>query len=567
MLNVSLKDKSENYIYYYIAFLIYLIFNIILLLRHEPWRDEAQAWLLARDVKDFAALFRMMGYEGHPFLWHLLLWFPARLGLPFFTVKIINLMIIAGAVAIFLFRAPFKLSYKLPVVFGYYFFFEYGIVARSYSLGALLLLVVAALYPDRFKRPLVFALVIVLLAHVSIFFLFISGLLLLLYLLELKKAKLLLNKRNLAAAGLICVGLVFVFIQLLPPADLSPFLKKWTVSTNYKKYLNSFYFLGISTFFQVPLLEVRFWNNQLLYNETFKFAGLLILGSTFILLPKRVPFLLYSFSVSFILIIHLFKYPCTLHHFGQLYFMYLFCLWISRYYKKDIKWLADINHSIRQMTFQVHGYNFVILNLIILGALGLHIFSSAVAFYFDYNYEFSPGPGIARYLQEKGYLRDDILIAFQPSSVAASILPYLDRKQKFYYLEYQDFGTYMTWNATYEKARYLDPYGLLLRVYNGLEKNYYHKLLLILDRDVNLNIKVDKRILFVNVIVYSERLRLYDINLGPDGYPILEDDETGCERGTPPVIKLQAGQKNVFFRMPASSQPIVEGKQGCQHAQ
>ena len=43
------------------------------LAHHEMWRDELQAWLLARDSAGPADLFANLKYEGHPALWHLLL--------------------------------------------------------------------------------------------------------------------------------------------------------------------------------------------------------------------------------------------------------------------------------------------------------------------------------------------------------------------------------------------------------------------------------------------------------------------------------------------------------------
>ena len=41
---------------------------------HEMWRDELQAWLLARDSISITELFQNLKYEGHPGLWHLLLY-------------------------------------------------------------------------------------------------------------------------------------------------------------------------------------------------------------------------------------------------------------------------------------------------------------------------------------------------------------------------------------------------------------------------------------------------------------------------------------------------------------
>lgn len=56
-----------------IIFLIYAIVTfVITIIFHEKWRDEAQAWLIARDL-DFWGIIKQMTYEGHPPLWHFIL--------------------------------------------------------------------------------------------------------------------------------------------------------------------------------------------------------------------------------------------------------------------------------------------------------------------------------------------------------------------------------------------------------------------------------------------------------------------------------------------------------------
>jgi hypothetical protein len=42
---------------------------------HEKWADEAQAWLIARDLDLRTMWFHELRYEGSPGLWHTLLWF------------------------------------------------------------------------------------------------------------------------------------------------------------------------------------------------------------------------------------------------------------------------------------------------------------------------------------------------------------------------------------------------------------------------------------------------------------------------------------------------------------
>ena len=44
---------------------------------HEPWADEAQAWLIARDATLYDLLFELPSGELNPSLWHLLLIFPS----------------------------------------------------------------------------------------------------------------------------------------------------------------------------------------------------------------------------------------------------------------------------------------------------------------------------------------------------------------------------------------------------------------------------------------------------------------------------------------------------------
>lgn len=51
----------------------YFLVGLFAAFHHEMWRDEIQAWLLARDSTGVFDLLRHMKYEGHPALWHLLL--------------------------------------------------------------------------------------------------------------------------------------------------------------------------------------------------------------------------------------------------------------------------------------------------------------------------------------------------------------------------------------------------------------------------------------------------------------------------------------------------------------
>ena len=57
---------------------------------HEPWLDESQAWLIARDSSLGQLLVERVRYEGTPGIWHLLLWLCIRLGLPFAGLYLVS---------------------------------------------------------------------------------------------------------------------------------------------------------------------------------------------------------------------------------------------------------------------------------------------------------------------------------------------------------------------------------------------------------------------------------------------------------------------------------------------
>jgi hypothetical protein len=103
---------------------------------HELWKDEWQAWFVARD-KNVFEIFSFLYYEGHPGLWYFFLkpftyfsngandvflislahWFTVAAGLYFLFIK---------------FRLP--ILFKILFACGYFLGFEYGLINRGYFL-------------------------------------------------------------------------------------------------------------------------------------------------------------------------------------------------------------------------------------------------------------------------------------------------------------------------------------------------------------------------------------------------------------------------------------------------
>src|SRR2546425_7472033 len=108
-----------------IALAIYVAMVVILELHHEPWRDEADPWLLARDA-DLFTFFHRMGLSGTPGLWHALLVPFARTGLPYASQAVLHILIASCTAALILWKGPFPLVLRIMTIYSYYLSYEYS---------------------------------------------------------------------------------------------------------------------------------------------------------------------------------------------------------------------------------------------------------------------------------------------------------------------------------------------------------------------------------------------------------------------------------------------------------
>jgi hypothetical protein len=215
-------DVARRGLWPWLLVLVFALHVAFVTAHHEPWFDEAQSWLLARDSSLWQLLTERMRYEGTPALWHLLLWVPAHLGVPYRAVSVIGATCaVAGAVVIAL-RAPFPLWVRAAVLFTFVVGYQYAVVARSYNLFPLLLFTAAALHPSRWTHPWRYVGALVLLATVSVHGTLVAAGLLGVHGCHLIRrraevANLRVHVSALAAFALV-VGLIA--LQLRPPPDL-----------------------------------------------------------------------------------------------------------------------------------------------------------------------------------------------------------------------------------------------------------------------------------------------------------------------------------------------------------
>lgn len=138
---------------------VWILFAAVTLLAvcyHEPWRDEAQGFLIVRD-NTLSGLILHMRDESQFLLWFLFTWPFVHLGLPIFGVNLLHWAVSCATAFLILRRAPFRLLTRAALIFSVVFAFEYTVIARHYALGLFLLTVLLTNWPNRFRAPVWFA--------------------------------------------------------------------------------------------------------------------------------------------------------------------------------------------------------------------------------------------------------------------------------------------------------------------------------------------------------------------------------------------------------------------------
>ncbi|MBW3093678.1 hypothetical protein KIH79_12280 [Bifidobacterium sp. 82T10] len=163
---------------------LYAFAQVVLAVRHEPWRDESQAWLIARDATPWRIVSDLTSQEGHPALWFFVLMPFAKLGVGYWSMEMLSVVItVLAAVLLIAVKAP--TIWKIVVLFTPLFWYWPSVVSRSYCLIALFAMLAAVLYPRRNRHPWAYALVAALLFQTHALTFAFAGMLALFQMIEL----------------------------------------------------------------------------------------------------------------------------------------------------------------------------------------------------------------------------------------------------------------------------------------------------------------------------------------------------------------------------------------------
>ena len=210
----------------HLLFLVYLAWVVIVGSRHEPWFDEAQAWLIAHDNSFWSLFTHGVRYEGTPALWHAVLWIVQRLGLPYGGLWLVSAAFCAGGGAVILYKSPFPLWLRGGLIFSYFIAYQYAVVARSYALDVLFIPLLAVLFDQRERRPLLYGALIGLTANTNAHSFAFAAALALEWAWTCRRRILAFDGHVLTAIAAYAVLGVAAALQAWPPADINFLIPK-----------------------------------------------------------------------------------------------------------------------------------------------------------------------------------------------------------------------------------------------------------------------------------------------------------------------------------------------------
>ena len=426
------------------AYALVLAFTLF---HHEMWRDELQAWMLARDSTGVLDLFRNVKYEGHPMLWHLLLMPITRLTSSPAGMQILHLAIASTTIFVVARYAPFNPLQKILFAFGYFPLYEYGVISRSYALGLLCIVVTCALLRQRYQRPLWLALVLVLMSLTSAHACIVAiGVLLALAL------DYWLNRRALAEDGAVDVrklyagfavaaaGVLLSVLQMIPPVDIAlaagawiPELK-WSWLEQVLRTIPSVVFYPVDSRFVLnPWVGVGPTSPEAVYGVWMSVALVAAVAA----LQRRRPVALFLFLclVTGLLVFFYVVHRGGFRHHGFLLISLLVLVWGGRFLTAGP---AADGEGRRTLDGRRIG------SILLTGFLAMHAFGGLRAVAMEVERPFSHAKHAAEYIRAKD-LESLPMLGYLDYS-ASAVVGHLSPQKRIHYPQGNREGSFVIWD-------------------------------------------------------------------------------------------------------------------------
>lgn len=409
---MTIRDKIKRIDWRLPVFLAYLTMLVVLTVFHEPWYDEAQAWMIAKNATWKELFFSIPHYEGHPPLWHLILRPFALLGLPYEPcIKGVSMVIAGVSVWLLLYRSPFPKPLKLALPFTYFLLYQYAVISRPYCLLLLAFFLAACAWPRKNERPWPFVGALLLLCAASSYGIVLAGGIAIAWLLELhqKKEAFTAYVRRIAHGRVFVPLLVLLVFALLLIALIFPAADANGV--NMDDTSRGFLFRFVYMLFVAPI-DALFYDSMdygaLVWQDismTVFVPGLLI-GA--VIMGMLVWFAARCKKTPLFVIPHvLYALFCAkvyfwIHHLGIWFLFLLFFLWCCL---SDGKKLDELLPRSEKTVIPFY--------LVTIFSVSVSILWSCAAGYADITHTYGHGRALHAFLEENGLTNYSMLVAWE----------------------------------------------------------------------------------------------------------------------------------------------------------
>ena len=398
----------------------FLLLSCFFVLFHELWMDEAYHYLLARDSHSLGQLFANGSRTGHPLLWNLVLYLYKFLFPGIAAMQILHCLIAAFCIFLISRYAPFGKPEKIMIAFGYFFLYEYNLIAKNYILGFCLVMAAMALYQA--KKP--FRIVAVLLAlacSLHLFMLFVA-LSLFLYFVVQKEDKRY-DKNPLLSVAVMVIGLLCAAMQILPSAGhLAQYADSDAPSFFSLDRLGRSLGVLCRGLLNIPdFSKTDYWNSNLFFNLNriscylLSFATMLIIGIGF---RRHQKILLLFFMPVFAIMAFVYLMPLAtgVRYWGYSYVMLIICFWLYTREQKPEGYMA----------------------LFFRAVLGIQVLVAIPALFIDYSRPFSNAKYAAEIIKREGLSGKTLFV--QLLGLGPSLSAYTG--QQVYYPASKNFSSF-----------------------------------------------------------------------------------------------------------------------------
>lgn len=407
------------------------------------WRDEYQAWMVAADAHSIPELFKNLTYEGNPVLWHAFLFIISAFTNDPIWMQLFHILISTSFIFLFNRFAPNSILEKCLFSFGYFTFFEYNIISRSYGLGFLLIVIFCILYRNRRKNMLMMAGVLFLLANNTIFGVILTvcfaGILLLEGFFPGKKSKepRIPTYQLILFAVITLSGVILGYLQIKPEPDNSfptyyvthfdIVRAKWALSRLMHGY------------FAIPnFTNFHFWNTNFFVPVESKFrigiTPVLFLAWVIAFMRYRLVVILYITGTLILVVFYYYTGFIWSRYSGHLFLLLIVCSWMV--YEQKEK--AYKNRLLNQLSLLGNRIRTPFLILL----LSVHFCGGVIAYIMDLKYPFSTSAKAAAFIRDNHLTEYEIIgsVDYIISPLAAQL------GKKILYAERKEYGSFIIYD-------------------------------------------------------------------------------------------------------------------------